>query len=143
MRGSIIFAPSSSLLSACLCVYACVHSVVSMFCDPMDYRPPGSPFLGFPRQEYWSGLPFHLPRDFPHPRIEPKSPALQLDSLPLSYGGSPLCLQTSPHFQGSTGYWRLAGCLDIMTWPTANGRARRVKPVLSSSFQCPSPRLLY
>jgi len=26
-------------------------------------------------QEYWSGLPFPPPRDFPNPRIEPKSPA--------------------------------------------------------------------
>ena len=38
--------------------------------------------MGFPRQEYWSGLPFPLPRDLPHPRIEPVSPALQIDSLP-------------------------------------------------------------
>ena len=30
----------------------------------------------FPRQEYWSGLPFPSPRDLPNPRIEPTSPAL-------------------------------------------------------------------
>ena len=29
-------------------------------CDPMDGSPPGSPSLGFSRQEYWSGLPFLL-----------------------------------------------------------------------------------
>ena len=39
----------------------------------------------FPRQEYWSGLPFALPGDLPHPGIEPGSPALQVNSLPLSY----------------------------------------------------------
>ena len=27
-------------------------------CNPMDYSPPGSSVMGFPRQEYWSGLPF-------------------------------------------------------------------------------------
>ena len=32
--------------------------------------------MGFPRQEYWSGLPFPSPGDPPHPGIEPKSPAL-------------------------------------------------------------------
>ena len=34
------------------------------------------PFLsmGFPRQEYWSGLPFPSPGDFPAPGIEPASP---------------------------------------------------------------------
>ena len=31
---------------------------------------------GFPRQEYWSGLPFLPPTDLPNPRIKPKSPAL-------------------------------------------------------------------
>ena len=31
--------------------------------------------MGFPRQEYWSGLPFP-PGDFPNPGIEPASPAL-------------------------------------------------------------------
>ena len=29
--------------------------------------------LGFSRQEYWSGLPFHFPGDLPNPRIEPRS----------------------------------------------------------------------
>ena len=31
--------------------------------------------MGFPRQEYWSGLPFDSPGDLPDPGIEPKSPA--------------------------------------------------------------------
>ena len=41
--------------------------------------------MGFPRQEYWSRLPFLSPRDLPDPEIEPGSPALQADSLPLSH----------------------------------------------------------
>ena len=32
--------------------------------------------MGFPRQEYWSGLPFPPPGDLPDPGLEPKSPAL-------------------------------------------------------------------
>ena len=32
--------------------------------------------MGFPRQEYWSGLPFPSPVDLPDPGIEPASPAL-------------------------------------------------------------------
>ena len=32
--------------------------------------------MGFPRQEYWSALPFPTPRDLPDPGIEPMSPAL-------------------------------------------------------------------
>ena len=30
--------------------------------------------LEFSRQEYWSGLPFPPPGDFPGPKIEPESP---------------------------------------------------------------------
>ena len=43
------------------------------------------PSVGFSRQEYWSGLPFPSPGDFPDPWIEPASPAVQADSLPLSH----------------------------------------------------------
>ena len=32
--------------------------------------------MEFSRQEYWSGLPFPSPGDFPEPVIEPASPAL-------------------------------------------------------------------
>ena len=38
--------------------------------------------MGFSRQEYWSGLPFPSPGDLPGPGIEPRSPALQADTLP-------------------------------------------------------------
>ena len=38
--------------------------------------------MGFSRQEYCSGLPFSSPGDLPNPGIEPKSSALQADSLP-------------------------------------------------------------
>ena len=38
-------------------------------------------FLGFSRQEYWSGLPFPSPGDLSDPGIEPGSPALQAYSL--------------------------------------------------------------
>ena len=37
--------------------------------------------LGFPRQEYWSGLPFPSPGALPNPETEPESPALEVDFL--------------------------------------------------------------
>ena len=37
--------------------------------------------MGFPRQEYWSGLSFPSPGDLPNPGIEPRSPALEADAL--------------------------------------------------------------
>ena len=45
--------------------------------------------MGFSRQEHWNGLLFPSLEDLPHPGIEPGSPALQSDSLPLSHQGSP------------------------------------------------------
>ena len=37
--------------------------------------------MGFPKQEYWSGLPFPSPGDLPDPGIKPRSPALQAHDL--------------------------------------------------------------
>ena len=52
--------------------------------------------MGFPRQEYWSGLPFPSPRDLPYPGIKPISPALQMDLL-LSHQGSLLIILGSSY----------------------------------------------
>ena len=43
----------------------------------------------FPRQEYWSGLPFPSLGDLSDPGIEPRSLALQVDSLPSEPPGKP------------------------------------------------------
>ena len=45
--------------------------------------------MGFSRQEYWSGLLCLPPGDLPNPGIEPRSPALQADSLPSEPPGKP------------------------------------------------------
>ena len=46
--------------------------------------------MGFPRQEYWSGLPLPSPGDLPGPGIKPRCPTLQADSLPTELWGKPL-----------------------------------------------------
>ena len=50
--------------------------------------PPGSSVHGISQQEYWSGLPFRPPGDLPDAGKDPKLPAWQGDSLPLSHLGS-------------------------------------------------------
>jgi len=48
----------------------------------MDYMAHQAPLsMRFPRQEYWSGLPFSSPGDLPDPGIKTGSPALLADSL--------------------------------------------------------------
>ena len=52
--------PGTSTLQ---CAAAAAKSLQSCptLCDPIEGSPPGSPSLGFSRQEYWSGLPFPSP----------------------------------------------------------------------------------
>ena len=71
---------------------SCVLGNHVQLCGPVGCSSPGSSVLGFSRQEYWSGLPFPPPGDLPDLMIEPKSPAQQMDSLPLSHLGSPSCI---------------------------------------------------
>ena len=57
--------------------YCLVTKVCPALCDPMDYVVHQTSLsMGFPRQEYWSGLPFPSPEDLPNPGIKLKSPAL-------------------------------------------------------------------
>ena len=46
--------------------------------------------MEFSRPEYWSGQSFLSPGDLPNPRIKPRSPALQADSLPAEPQGKPM-----------------------------------------------------
>ena len=54
---------------------------------PVGYQAPL--YMGFSRQEYWSGLPLPSPGDLPDPGIKPVSPALQTDALPSEPAGKP------------------------------------------------------
>ena len=80
--------------------------------------------MGFSRQEYWSGLPFPPPGDLPNPGIEltsPVSPALQMNSLPLSHLRSPcktiLFIIFKKHFSMKTSdsYWVLLAGYLVLT----------------------------
>ena len=55
-----------------VCVLSCVRLIVALWTAASQI--PRSVRLS--RQEYWSGLPFHPPRDLSDPGIEPASPAL-------------------------------------------------------------------
>ena len=57
-------------------------SRVQLFSIPQTVAHQTPLSMGFSRQEHWSGLLFPSPGDLPNPAIEPRSPALQADSLP-------------------------------------------------------------
>ena len=75
--------------------------------------------MEFPRQEYWSGLPFPSPGDLPNPGIKPTSPvslALQVSSLLLSHQGSKFGRATTQHTQDMYAYTFIC----ILTWVTSS-----------------------
>ena len=69
---------SGSVSQACLAL-----------CDPIDCSPPVSSVHGILQ----SGLPCLSPGDLPDPGIEPRSPSLQVDSLPFELPGKHVTLQ--------------------------------------------------
>ena len=67
--------------SSFFCVPSC-FSCVQLLATPWTVAHQAPLSLEFSRQEYWSGLPCPPPGDLSNPGIEPRSPALQADSLP-------------------------------------------------------------
>ena len=58
-------------------------------CEPMDCSSKVPLYMRLLMQEYWNGLPFPSPGDLPDPGIEPRSPALQANTLPFELPGKP------------------------------------------------------
>ena len=79
-----------------MCVHAKVLSGVQYLATLWTVADQDPLSMGFPKQEYWSGLPFPSPGDLPDPGSKPRPSALQVDSSPLSHQGSPHDPQTSP-----------------------------------------------
>ena len=76
----------------CVCVCVCMYvscSVLSDSATPWTVASQDPLSMGCSRQEYWSGMPFPSAGDLPNPGIKPRSPALQVDSLPLMPAGTP------------------------------------------------------
>ena len=64
----------------CICAQLLIHIWLFVTLWTVSHQTPLS--MEFPRQEYWSGLPFPTPGDLPHPGIKPASPT----SLALAGG---------------------------------------------------------
>ena len=64
-RMSTLYPPETGTLCAC------VLGRAQVLATPWTVACQAPPSREFSRQEYWSGLPFPTPGDFPHPGIEP------------------------------------------------------------------------
>ena len=67
--------------------------------------------LEFFRQEYWSGQLFPSPGELSNPGIEPGSPELQTDSLPVEPPGKPKTLAS---------WWTRRTCAHLLLWKLQN-----------------------
>ena len=79
--------------------------------------------MGFPRQEYWSELPFPSPGDPPNPVIKPASPALAggfftTENLPLSHQRGPLQHVTLPYCSPPQNITLITSLITIETYNT-------------------------
>ena len=89
LSQSLVFCvriPSKRPLHAQLCL---------TLCNPMDSTHQAPLSMGFPRQEYWSGLPFPIPGSLPDTGIETASPVSCFGRqilYCLSHQGSPMFL---------------------------------------------------
>ena len=59
----------------CCCSCSVAQSCLTL-CNPVDCSRQAQLSMGFPRQEYWSGLPFPPAGDLPNPGNQPTSSAL-------------------------------------------------------------------
>ena len=64
-----------NLSLSCVCFECSVAQLCQTLASPWAVACQALLSMGFPRQEYCSGLPFPTPGDLPHLRIEPMSPA--------------------------------------------------------------------
>ena len=76
----------------CCCCCCLVAKSIELFATPWTIVCQAPLSVGFPRQEYWSGLPFPLSWDHPDPGIEPSSlmsPALAGRFFTTEWPGKP------------------------------------------------------
>ena len=73
-----------------ICIFV-VQSLsrIRLFVTPWTVACQAPLSMGFSRQKYWNGFPFHPPEDLSDPRIKPRSPVLQADSSPSELPGKP------------------------------------------------------
>ena len=104
---------------SCLLLLLVTKSCLTL-CTPWTVACEAPLFMGFPRQEYWSGLPFPTTGDLPHPGIKPEFDQFQLILITLHWQANslPLSHQRSPGYSySSSGFLDLVYVLRIISIP--------------------------
>ena len=101
----IYFADHHAYICVCVCVCVYAHARVFVSCsvlsdsfyDPMDCSPPGSSVRGDPPGRIMERVAMPSSRDFPNAGIEPRSFALQAESVTAEPPGKPKNIGVGSH----------------------------------------------
>ena len=105
--------------SSCLLLLLVTKSCLTL-CTPWTVACETPLSMGFPRQEYWSGLPFPTTGNLPHPGIKLEFDQFQLILITLHWQAHslPLSHQRSPGYSySSSGFLDLVYVLRIISIP--------------------------
>ena len=109
-----------------------VLCLVAQLCPTLCSPAGSSVHRGFSRQEYFSGLPCPPAGDLPNPRIRPRSPTLQADSLPAE----------PPEKPKNTGVGSLSLLLQIFPTQESNQNLPHCRQILYQLSYQGSPYIL-
>ena len=90
-----------SFVCVCVCVCVLVTQLCPTLCDPWTVAHQAPLSMGFPRQEYWSGLPFPFLRIFPTQGWNRGLLPCRQILYCLSLQGSPIRSYYKPNFSWS------------------------------------------
>ena len=93
------------------CSAVCMLSHVQLFVTPMDRTCQAPLSMGFPRQEYWCGLPFSSPGGLPDPGIKPMPAVLAVRFFTAEPPGKPDHIANLSLFLDSSTYPVSVSCL--------------------------------
>ena len=120
--------------------YACTPprsvTLVESLCDPMDCSSPSSSVHGILQARILAWVAMPSSGDRPDPRIEPTSPALQVDSLPLSHWEAHKEHMTCEFGEKIRKKWEIIKRLKIPLW-CDRGPPRAEEAIQRHLWLCP------
>ena len=131
-----------------LCVHACMLSHVQFFAILWTVACQTHLSMGFPRQEYWSGLPRSSPEDLSNTGIafvSPVSPALAGGSFATEPPGKPTLPQLCPRYSWNKPHVLFSlklSCFRILSPQMSVWLFHLVWDFTQKSFTSPLPSLL-
>ena len=137
-----IHMPTTAIHNVCVRSQLLSHVLlfVLLFSSPWTIAHQAPLSMGFPRQEYWSGLPFPSPGDLPDPGIKSRSPARGLNRFSCVQ----LCNAMDFSLPGSSVHGILqARILEWVAIPSCRGSSPPRNRTRVSCVSCTGRQILY